>query len=441
MLFETESDLAYLDDLPDADIDGTGEILPTEQELSSYADVPEMQTPRRTGITWVAVACVLVMILASLGICAVAYLRRNADIRAYESAASLLEMRDYDGALAGFEAMGDFADAAYQAQRLQSNRDTYDKACTLLEAEEFDAALALFSSLGDYRESKRYATQEIFYREARKIMESADSAEDPIAAYLNAAALFSALDTYADSAALSGSCTLRVALLYLQNADYDTALSYLTVLTDADADVLYEAYDSACADRLFLDAAPKSLRAWDEGRIDDALALIAPYDARTFHVESVGELCRTMYRQMQKLASSLAADGSVRDYTAYYRANLYLYAIAEQLHSNHGAFSDDAELCEKLLDRTERAYGFYAAQTWLAQWYRSATPGKTARIDNTTAYCVTVRIHVALYDDDGVCYLEQTQEKTVESGETLDIFRAQKAPERWVLTWEILDVA
>lgn len=440
MLFETESDFACLDDPSDADIDELSEMNPTEQELSSYADVPEMQTPRRTGITRVVVACVLVMILASLGICTAAYLRRNADIRAYESAASLLKMRDYDGALAEFETMGDFADAAYQAQRLQSKQDMYDKAYALLEAEEFDAALSLFASLGDYRESKCYATEEIFYRKARKIMESADSAEDPITMYLDAAARFSSLDTYADSAALSGFCSLQVALLYLQDADYDTALSFLPVLTDADADALYEAYDNACADRLFLLAAPKSLRAWDEGRVDDALALIAPYAARTFHMESIGELCRTMYGQMQKLSSSLAEDGSVRDYTAYYRSRMYLYAISEQLHSNHSAFSDDADLCENLLNKTERAYGFYAAQTWLAQWYQSANPGKTAQIDNTTAYCVTVRMHVALYDDDGVCYLEQTQEKTVESGETLDVFRAQKAPERWVLTWEILDV-
>jgi len=93
----------------------------------------------------------LVLVLAAG---ALAYLYVLKPMMAYDKAVGAMEAGNYDEATALFEEMGDYRDAAVQAQESQ-----YRKGLSLMNSGKYDAAVEVFNSIGSYGDSSAKAKQ------------------------------------------------------------------------------------------------------------------------------------------------------------------------------------------------------------------------------------------------------------------------------------------
>ncbi len=96
----------------------------------------------------------------------------------YNAAAKLLEEEKYDEAIAAFEALGDYKNAAEMKQEAN-----YQKAVQLLESESYNEAIASFAALGEYKDSNAQVTEgknRRNYQHAEELLLSQDfdAAED-----------------------------------------------------------------------------------------------------------------------------------------------------------------------------------------------------------------------------------------------------------------------
>ena len=106
----------------------------------------------------------------------------------YSKAEKLLASSDYDGAIAAFEALGDYRDSADLR-----NESVYGKATALLASGDYDGAIAAFEALGDYKNSADLRNESV-YEKATALLASGD--------YDGAIAAFEALGDYKDSSAM-----------------------------------------------------------------------------------------------------------------------------------------------------------------------------------------------------------------------------------------------
>lgn len=432
-------------------------IPPTQEKLAHRA--------KRRAIFSTLVA--LLMVASAVAVCVLAYRTRMDDVRAYEVAVQSLFAREYERALEQFDALGDFSDAASQAQKLRKQQEDYEYAEKLLEDRAFDEAVSAFSALGDYRESENYVNFEIAYQRALYRMESAEVgdadawralwgadagvgyAESALTydLYTAAAQEFSSLGDYRDSEMRASACRLALGRELIDWGEYDEALAYLPYLNEADTDALWACYDDACADRTFLTDVCDALALWADGDLQGAREKLAPFAGRNFHDEGLSSLCTALNDAFAIAQSAVSASGSVRDYTAHTYAELRIYAVAQRLHDGHGAFAEDEALCERLLGKTEHAFGRYAAEKCLRDWSENAEVSldKEKRyclnFDNTTDYTITLHISVTLSDDASVILSSDEQTVTVKPNESVRIFRSKEMPHSWHVTWEILDVS
>lgn len=432
-------------------------IPPTQEKLAHRAK-------RRAILSTVVV---LLMVVTAVAVCVLAYRVRMRDVRAYEVATQSLLAHEYERALAEFEALGDFSDAAVQAQKLRKQQEDYDHAEKLLENRAFDDAFSAFSALGNHRESENYVNYEIAYRRAFYRMESAengdadawralwgadasiDYAESALTYDLYTAATqeFSSLGDYRDSAIRTSACRLALGRALIDWGEYDEALACLPYLNETDTAALWACYDDACADRTFLTDVCESLALWADGDLHGAREKIAPFAGRNFHDDGLSSLCTALDDAFSIAEHAENAGGSVRDYTAHTYAELRIYAVAQRLHDGHGAFADDESLCHRLLGKTEQAFGRYAAEKCLRDWSEAAEVSldKEKRyclnFDNTTDYTITFHISVTLSDDASVILSSDEQTVTVKPNESVRIFRSKEMPHSWSVTWEVLDVS
>ena len=106
----------------------------------------------------------------------------------YSKAEKLLASGDYDGAIAAFEALGDYKDSADLR-----NESVYGKATALLASGDYDGAITAFEALGDYKDSADLGNESV-YEKATALLASGD--------YDGAIAAFEALGDYKDSSAM-----------------------------------------------------------------------------------------------------------------------------------------------------------------------------------------------------------------------------------------------
>lgn len=93
-------------------------------------------------------ARIIVCALAGAALAALAVLLVMPGIR-YAAAARRLERQDYDGAVTGFSALGDYRDAAAMADEAR-----YQKAVSLMEEGSYAEAAPVFERLEDYKDSR-----------------------------------------------------------------------------------------------------------------------------------------------------------------------------------------------------------------------------------------------------------------------------------------------
>ena len=97
----------------------------------------------------------------------------------YSKAEKLLASGDYDGAIAAFEALGDYKDSADLR-----NESVYEKATALLASGDYDGAIAAFEALGDYKDSSAMLVESANakeYAQAEKLLAQGQTAEAAVA--------------------------------------------------------------------------------------------------------------------------------------------------------------------------------------------------------------------------------------------------------------------
>ncbi len=101
----------------------------------------------------------------------------------YSKAEKLLASGDYDGAIAAFEALGDYKDSS--AMLVESaNAKEYAQAEKLLASGDYDGAIAAFEALGDYKDSADMCSSAAHakaYAEAEKLLAQGQTAEAAVA--------------------------------------------------------------------------------------------------------------------------------------------------------------------------------------------------------------------------------------------------------------------
>ena len=97
----------------------------------------------------------------------------------YSKAEKLLASGDYDGAIAAFEALGDYKDSADLR-----NESVYEKATALLASGDYDGAITAFEALGDYKDSSAMLVESANakeYAQAEKLLAQGQTAEAAVA--------------------------------------------------------------------------------------------------------------------------------------------------------------------------------------------------------------------------------------------------------------------
>ncbi len=197
----------------------------------------------------------------------------------YRQAQALLDARDYDGAVAAFEALGGYRDSQERIADVP-----YVKARDMRSDGNYSGAINLFRSLGDYKDSAAQvdATLQLQYDQAAAAVESG--------AYLDAILLFESLGDFSDAAER----TLEADYLYtkslLDSKQYEVAIKRFERLAD---------YRDS--EKLLLDA--------KEGMYQNALSLVnaGNYLEATSVFQSLGDY-KDSGEQGQKIVEAIYAE-------------------------------------------------------------------------------------------------------------------------------------
>ena len=164
---------------------------------------------------------------------------------AYNSAVALLNNGDYEAAIAAFEALGDYSDAADMAANARvemENRNAYDSAVALLDSGDYEAAIIAFEALGDYGDAADMAAIARIEQENKINKENYDTAVSLLnnGDYDGAIAAFEALGEYGDAAAQADAARAEkgrkdaysTAAALLESGDYEAAIAAFEALGD-----------------------------------------------------------------------------------------------------------------------------------------------------------------------------------------------------------------
>lgn len=404
----------------------------TEPEIPVYSDAPAAPAPKKKKKkTGLIIAIVLILVLAiGGGVGYYLYSQYQANVAAYDEAAALLEARDYEGALAAFQELGDFQDAADQAAELEELQADYDAAKALLEEHKFDEAAEAFTELGDYRDSPNYVSSEITYQKALYLKSFADTrdasgltvafggdsvdtgldlAEDEAAAYLlygEAAKLFDGLGEYADAVTLASECRRETAMILLSAEYYEDALALCDKMSEADAAAVNDAYLGNCADSQFLKDIVEAFVAWydDAGKysfgeeIENAYEIVEPYTTQYFDSTVLKGYLADFIDALGVMEDACSED-DVADWVAYYEGMAKLYATADKLYHDFGVFADNIDLVDTFVGYTELTATYPIIEKSLTNWYDALSE--------------------VSYDEEGNCYVSYTNDTSY--GFTLNV--------------------
>ncbi len=416
--------------------------------IPTYSDAPAAPAPRRKKKTGLIIAIAVILVLAIAG--GVIYYLHSQNTSAYNEAVTLLENRDYDGALAIFQGLGSFQDSADQAARLEQLQTDYNEARAMLENNEFEEAAAAFKKLKDYRDSKEYFTFRVSYQKALYYMDAA-AAEDfsvwsdyvgngsggavaeleenqiGIDLYTAAAQLLEELTDYSDSADQASHCWLNAAILYLENGDFSNASTLLDKLNAADAEAFSDSYSSFCTDSKFLADVINIYETWYDANsvtssgeeLRQAYEILSTYIGGHYadsHLESqvnaISEALILMY-------SVIDTDDEVYDWVTYYTGMAKLYAIADDLQTNYQVFSDNDQAYERYVGYSDYVAPFPVIEQSLVSWWNNdvtADEGDDgnyyAQYTNNTGYNFTLHFYI---------YFLDSNEKLLETSKQIDI--------------------
>ena len=162
------------------------------EKSAKQAAAKKAQKAKTRKIGMIAAAAAIVVIAAIVLVTKVVLPAQN-----YNKAVALMGSGSYDEAIAAFEAMGDYKDAAAKSEECATLKEqaeleaAYQEAVTLMESGSYDEAIAAFEAMGDYKDAaakskecvtlKEQAELEAAYQEAVTLMESGETGRAAIA--------------------------------------------------------------------------------------------------------------------------------------------------------------------------------------------------------------------------------------------------------------------
>lgn len=391
------------------------EPAPIPRDAHYYADPvpPAPQKKKKGKKVGVLIAIILVLLLLiGGGVGYYLYTQQvyEKNLAAYDAAELLLDKGDYDGALEGFLALGDFEDAASRAKALEKLQADYDKALELLADRKYADAYKAFKDLDDYRDSENYVKYEITYQEALYLMETAGNSVD---IYLTAADWFLSLDGYADSAELASECYLNAALILMEQGDYDSAMDYQDRLNSGDASTLQDAYAELCADGAFLQDLEAAFVTWYDAdgkyslgeEIDLAWEMMAPYEDAHFEDPEMLTLLDDFLYALQTMYNALDDEDSIGSWSEFYLGEYYLFYLADTLYYDYGVFAGDVNLQDTFVGYSDLYYAYYCLEYSFEKWWNNASADQMsdghyyATYTNDTYYSFNLYATIYFYDN------------------------------------------
>lgn len=409
-----------------------------EPEVIVYSDAPAEPAPKKKKKkTGLIVAIVLILVLAIGGGAAFyLYSQHQANVAAYDEAVALLEDGKYDDALAAFQALGDFQDAAKQAAELEELQEDYDAAKKLLEEHEFEEAAEAFTELGDYRDSANYVANEITYQKALYIKSFADArdasgrdkvsgndyqstglnlGDDEAVALLYAEAfdLFVGMGNYADAENLASECCREVAMILLNAKYYDNVLTMCTDMNEADAAAVKKAYEDICADGKFLKDIAEAYVLWYDNdglytakeETEMAKERVKAYVDQHFASAQLKGYLSDFIDALDVMNSACSDDG-VEGWVTYYEGMAQIYAVADKLYQEFGVFTDNTEQMELFVGYTNTVATYPVIEESLTDWYATLTEASVdedgnsyVSYTNNTGFEFTLTVVEDFYDE------------------------------------------
>ena len=405
------------------------------EEPVTYAD-PVPPAPKKKKKTGLIIGIILlVLAVAAAGVLGFLYFQDQKEkTAAYEDAEAKLAAKNYEGALAGFQALENFSDAADRAAELTELQESYDAAMALLDEHKYEDAIAAFKKLKDYRDSQDYVNGKATYLkgvyfmqgaaaadvEAWSVMsgeEAGDQSQYSIMEdlYLSAIDIFNDLGEYEDSAELVSECWLGIAMMNIEQGQYPYALGLTENMNEEDAAAVQEAYDNLCVDNQVLAAMEEALIVWYDGEevynaeeeINAALAIL---DQETFaDGEYKDEELYEMYKRLLSTLNSvyLEVDGdNVEDWLGYYEALISFYDVTGTLCQDFGLYAENADMYAYYTESQDLIIAYYVIESSLQDWYNNIETipydddlGYYVSYYNNTGYDMTLYIQFTYKDE------------------------------------------
>lgn len=333
------------------------ERLENLEAVEPVAEAP-VKKKKGKGLLITAVAVVLAAALGVGGWFGISYWQ---DSQAYEQAQQYLAENKYERALALFESLGDFKDAAQQTTKLKKLQEDYDLATKYLEEGKYSEAQGRFVALEDYRDSKQCAS----YTEAHMALTAAEDA----AGYVSAGKMFEQLGDFKDSAAMVSASYLQAAHAAVEAGD-DPA-EYLTKLSEEDL----KAFESSYHDAEVLEGLEEAfqlqhemMQGYDFDNSEE-LELLEDLTELACKDQKLMELTEDYLEVLQQEQDNLDEYNYWLDYMTMFELQLERSLIVDELNERYGFLEENEELKEFFVGNTEHFEKCVAYQEYMDEWY------------------------------------------------------------------------
>ena len=260
-------------------------------------------------------------------------------------------------------------------------------------------------------------------------------AEISILLYTKAAITFDGIRDYADAHEKYSACWLEIALIYVENGDYESAGQASEYLNDGDYARYLEALSSYSSDGYVLSAMEEALTVWYDSddvyttaeEVQAAYDILAEYDDAYFMDEELEDLYYSLMNSLDAQLDTIDSDGYVEDWVLFYEGMAEMYRVAAVLYEDYGVLAG-TELDDYYVVNAETAALYPIIEESLNEQFFGVTAPYDQAGDywyveytNDTGYDLVLNVSIDFYL--GNTYLEYSdyEEYYVAAGDTVKI--------------------
>ena len=447
------------------------------EEESTYAapeqeeepEAPRKKKSRKALRIIIPILAVLLLLAAAAGFL---YLANET----YAKAVECLAVKDYEQAQELFGRFSIFEEFKVQEERLISLQEAYDKAGQMVENNNYQDALQGYAALGDYRDSQYLFSAEVPYKQATYLMERA--AEQDIAAlaqipgydpasteqadvllYKGAAELFASLGDFQDAAIQSSASYVRLASVYMIAGRFEEALACHELMNETDKELSVAEYLTYCDDEALLQDMDKAIRAryalenseeasLDRDLVQAELDILSQYADKElmFYDTSLQGLLDDYLKALETEMSAVDEAGNCANLIAWYTGNAARYSVVETLIDAYDLLGDDAALQISFAGKSAYYQAAATIETALTEQLLGVAgvndkkAGDHLVFENTTGYLFSLSVRNEFFNEEGESiFLHQSEPIPVDVDATVQIpllFPEDGEWTKWTTAWE-----